>query len=85
MRVLAAVVLAVTLLATRAGAAPEEVPDAQLLLDLDLFTHTEPEERDLVRRMSIVERLRLLEMLRVLDPRPAAPATGTAPTDGRGR
>ena len=69
---LAAVVL-VALAGARAAAAaePEAPPDAQLLLDLDLLAETKPEERDLMRRMSVVERWRLLEMMRMLDARPA--------------
>ena len=54
------------------GEEPPPVPDAQLLLDLDLLIQAEPQERDLMRRMSVVERLRVLEVFRYLDARPAA-------------
>ena len=68
-----------------AGEEPPSVPDAQLLLDLDLLIQAEPQERDLMRRMSVVERLRLLELFRHLDARPAvAPAEPrTPPPPGR--
>ena len=71
--------LAIVLVVTALGAAPtsdaaEEVPDAQLLLDLDLLSQAEPPERELMQRMSVVERLRLLEVFRVLDETPAAAA-----------
>jgi hypothetical protein len=72
-------VVTVTLLAARAGAATDEVPDAQLLLDLDLLSQAEPHERDLMRRLSLVERLRLLEVFRLLDTRPASPPERGAP------
>jgi hypothetical protein len=67
--------------AARAGQAAEEVPDAQLLLDLDLLSQAEPQERDLMRRMSVVERLRLLEIFRFLEARPAAPGERRPPAD----
>ena len=64
-----------------AGEEPPSVPDAQLLLDLDLLIQAEPQERDLMRRMSVVERLRLLELFRYLDARPAvAPAEPRTPS-----
>jgi hypothetical protein len=63
-----------------AGEEPPPVPDAQLLLDLDLLIQAEPQERDLMRRMSLVERLRVLELFRYLDARPAvAPAEPRTP------
>jgi hypothetical protein len=65
----AALALGVVLV-VRAAAAEDDVPDAQLLLDLDLLSQPEPPERDLMRRMTVVERLRLLELLRFLDSRP---------------
>jgi hypothetical protein len=58
------------ILIARAASAADDVPDAQLLLDLDLLSQAEPQERDLMRRMTVVERLRLLELLRFLDSRP---------------
>jgi hypothetical protein len=75
-----AVALAV-LVGTRAASAaePEPPPDAQLLLDLDLLSETKPQERDLMRRMSVVERWRLLEMMRMLDARPPAVSTPPPP------
>lgn len=54
------------ILIARTASAAEDVPDAQLLLDLDLLSQAEPQERDLMRRMTVVERLRLLELLRFL-------------------
>ena len=69
-----------------AGEEPPSVPDAQLLLDLDLLIQAEPQERDLMRRMSVVERLRLLELFRYLDARPtvapAEPRTPSPPPTG---
>lgn len=85
MRALAIVLIVAALVAARAGGAAEEVPDAQLLLDLDLLSQAEPQERDLMRRMSVVERLRLLELFRFLDARPAAPAERRPPADVGGR
>lgn len=85
MRALAIVLVVAALVAARAGGAAEEVPDAQLLLDLDLLSQAEPQERDLMRRMSVVERLRLLELFRFLDARPAAPAERRPPADVGGR
>src|SRR4030095_10814223 len=58
------------ILIARTASAAEHVPDASLLLDLDLLSQAEPQERDLMRRMTVVERLRLLELLRFLDSRP---------------
>ena len=66
----AALALGVVLV-VRAAAAEDNVPDAQLLLDLDLLSQPEARERDLMSRMTVVERLRLLELLRFLDSRPA--------------
>lgn len=82
MRALAIVLVVAALVAARAGEAAEEVPDAQLLLDLDLLSQAEPQERDLMRRMSVVERLRLLELFRFLEARPPAPAERRPPADG---
>ena len=85
MRALAIVLVVAALVAAREGGAAEEVPDAQLLLDLDLLSQAEPQERDLMRRMSVVERLRLLELFRFLEARPAAPAERRPPADGGSR
>ena len=85
MRTLAIGLVVAVLVAARAGGAAEEVPDAQLLLDLDFLSQAEPQERDLMRRMSVVERLRLLELFRFLEARPAAPAEGRPPADVGGR
>jgi hypothetical protein len=84
-RALAIVFVVAVLVAARAGGAAEEVPDAQLLLDLDLLSQAEPRERDLMRRMSVVERLRLLEIFRFLEARPAVPAERRPPADVGGR
>jgi hypothetical protein len=84
-RVLAAALLVAALVAVRPARAAEEVPDAQLLLDLDLLSQAEPRERDLMRRLSLVERLRLLELFRFLDARPAVPPERRAPVDAEGR
>jgi len=64
------------------AAEPEPPPDAQLLLDLDLLSDTQPQERDLMRRLSVVERWRLLDMMRLLQATPAAlpPPPPPAPT-----
>jgi hypothetical protein len=83
-RVIVVALVTLVLLAVNTGAATDEVPDAQLLLDLDLLSQAETHERDLMRRLSLVERLRLLEVFRFLDARPAAPpergaAAGTGP------
>ena len=67
-------VLVAALAVARAEAAPEETPDAQLLLDLDLLTQPEARDRDFMRRLSLFERLRLLELFRMLDETPAAAA-----------
>ena len=67
-------VLVAALVGARAQAAPEEVPDAQMLLDLDLLTQPEARDRDFMRRLSLFERLRLLELFRMLDETPAAAA-----------
>jgi hypothetical protein len=67
-------VLVAALAGARAEAAPEETPDAQMLLDLDLLTQPEARDRDFMRRLSLFERLRLLELLRMLDETPAAAA-----------
>jgi hypothetical protein len=83
-RALAIVLVVAALVAARAGEAAEEVPDAQLLLDLDLLSQAEPQERDLMRRMSVVERLRLLELFRFLEARPPA-AERRPPADGGSR
>jgi hypothetical protein len=63
------------------AASDDPPPDAQLLLDLDLLSQTEPQARDLMRRMSVVERLRLLELFRVLDARPTVPAEPRVPAE----
>jgi hypothetical protein len=81
LRALALALALVALVAGRASAAGDEVPDAQLLLDLDLLSQAEPPERDLLFRMSVVERLRLLELFRLLDARPAVPAQRRPPAD----
>ena len=81
MRALAIVLLVAALVAAPTGGAAEEVPDAQLLLDLDLLSQAEPQQRELIRRMSVVERLRLLEVFRFLEARPAAPAERRPPAD----
>ena len=65
-------VLAFTLATSRAHAASDETPDAQMLLDLDILTQPEARDRDFMRKMSLFERLRLLEMFRMLDDAPAA-------------
>jgi hypothetical protein len=83
--VAAVALMVLTLLTARAGAGTDEIPDAQLLLDLDLLSQAEPLERDLMRRLSMVERLRMLEMFRLLDARPAAPAERGIPADARPR
>jgi hypothetical protein len=80
-RLTAVALVMAMLLAARAGAATDEVPDAQLLLDLDLLSQAEPQERDLMRRLSLVERLRMLEVFRFLDARSAAPAERRTPAD----
>jgi len=80
-RALAIALVVAALVAARAGEAVEEVPDAQMLLDLDLLSQAEPQERDLMRRMSVVERLRLLEIFRYLEARPAAPPERRPPAD----
>jgi len=84
-RALAIVLVVAALVAARMGGAAEEVPDAQLLLDLDLLSQAEPQERDLMRRLSVVERLRLLELFRFLEARPAAPAERRPPADAGSR
>ena len=79
-------VLITALAGARGEAAPEETPDAQLLLDLDLLTQPEARDRDFMRRLSLFERLRLLELFRMLDETPAAaarrPPGGTSPSSG---
>jgi hypothetical protein len=81
-RVLALALVLLALVASRVTAAGDDpLPDAQLLLDLDLLSQAEPHARDLMRRMSVVERLRLLEVFKVLDARPAAPAEPRAPAE----
>jgi hypothetical protein len=67
-------VLVAALAGARGEATPDEVPDAQLLLDLDLLTQPEARDRDFMRRLSLFERLRLLELFRMLDETPAAAA-----------
>jgi hypothetical protein len=81
-RALALALMLIALVAGRVSAGNDDAtPDAQLLLDLDLLSQTEPQARDLMRRMSVVERLRLLELFRVLDARPAVPAEPRVPAD----
>ena len=79
-------VLFTALAGARGEAAPEETPDAQLLLDLDLLTQPEARDRDFMRRLSLFERLRLLELFRMLDETPAAaarrPPGATPPSSG---
>lgn len=70
MRATSAALALGAVLVVRAATAADDVPDAQLLLDLDLLSQAEPPESDLMRRMTVVERLRLLELLRFLDSRP---------------
>ena len=84
-RALAIVLVVAALVAARTGLAAEEVPDAQPLLDLDLLSQAEPQERDLMRRLSVVERLRLLELFRFLEARPATPAELRPPADAGSR
>jgi hypothetical protein len=67
-------VLVAALPGARAETAPEAVPDAQMLLDLDLLTQPEARDRDFMRRLSLFERLRLLELFRMLEETPAAAA-----------
>jgi hypothetical protein len=80
-RALALALVLGALFAGRAGAVGDEVPDAQLLLDLDLLSQSEPPERDLLGRLSVIERLRLLELFRLLEARPAVPARQREPAD----
>ena len=79
-------VLVASLAGARGEAAPEETPDAQLLLDLDLLTQPEARDRDFMRRLRLFERLRLLELFRMLDETSAAaarrPPGGTPPSSG---
>jgi hypothetical protein len=84
-RGLALALIAATLLIVQASAAGEEVPDAQLLLDLDLLSQAQPQERDLMRRMSVVERLRLLEIFRFLESPPSDSAERRPPPATGGR
>jgi hypothetical protein len=70
------------LVAGRGWAASDDPPPAQLLLDLDLLSQTEPQSRDLLRRLSVVERLRLLELFRMLDARPVPPVEQPAADTG---
>ena len=72
-------VLVAALTGARAQAAPEETPDAQMLLDLDILTQPEAADRDFMRRLSLFERLRLLEMFRMLDDTPTAATRRPAP------
>ena len=76
-------VLVTALTGSRAEAAPEETPDAQMLLDLDILTQPEARDRDFMRRMSLFERLRMIELFRMLDETPTAarrpPGTPAAP------
>ena len=79
-------VLVAALAGSRGEAAPEDTPDAQMLLDLDMLTQPEARDRDFMRRLSLFERLRLLELFRMLDETPAAaarrPPGGTPPSSG---
>jgi len=77
-------VIAAGLMGARGEAAPEETPDAQMLLDLDILTQPEARDRDFMRRMSLFERLRMIELFRMLDETPTAaarrpPGTPAAP------
>src|SRR4249919_1952155 len=77
-------VLVAALAGSRGEAAPEDTPDAQMLLDLDILTQPEARDRDFMRRMSLFERLRMIELFRVLDETPTAdarrpPGTPAAP------
>ena len=67
-------VLVTALTGSRGEAAPEDTPDAQMLLDLDILTQPDARDRDFMRRLSLFERLRLLELFRMLDETPAAAA-----------
>ena len=67
-------VLVAALTGARGAAAPEDPPDAQMLLDLDLLSQPEARDRDFVRRLSLFERLRMLELYRMLDETPTAAA-----------
>ena len=84
MRRVVVALLAAVLLAARASGAAEEVPDAQLLLDLDLLSQPQPQERDLMRRLSVVERLRLLELFRFLESPPPGDAAERRPPAATG-
>lgn len=80
-------VLVAALAGSRGEAAPEDTPDAQMLLDLDILTQPEARDRDFMRRMSLFERLRMIELFRVLDETPTAaarrpPGTPAAPPGG---
>jgi hypothetical protein len=77
-------VLVTALTGSRGEAAPEDTPDAQMLLDLDILTQPEARDRDFMRRMSLFERLRMIELFRMLDETPTAaarrpPGTPAAP------
>src|SRR5262245_41374954 len=74
--------LATTLITSRAHAASDETPDAQMLLDLDILTQPEAHDRDFMRKLSLFERLRLLEMFRMLDDAPAAASRRPPATPG---
>src|SRR5262245_49414601 len=63
-------VLLATLIPSRAHAASDDTPDAQMILDLDVLTQPQARDRHLMRKLSLFERLRMLEMFRMLDDAP---------------
>jgi hypothetical protein len=71
---LAIVALAGTVLGpltTRAADRKDDVPEAEILLDLDLLKEPEfAKQRDLLRRLPLIERIRVLENLRLLEAQP---------------
>jgi hypothetical protein len=51
----------------------DDVPEAGILLDLDLLKEPEfTKQRDLLRRLPLIERIRVLENLRLLEAQPDA-------------
>jgi len=77
-----ALVLVAALTGGRGEAAPDDTPDAQMLLDLDVLTQPEAGDRDFIRRLSLFERLRMLELYRMFDDTPAAAARRPPGTPG---